>query len=257
MRRLLRPGLLLLERASRGRSVGLRLAALSLARHPGHAAVAAAFLVVSVGLAVFAESYRSTLARGQEEQAAYTVPLDFTLREDLTRLVRVNDAAPPDRLADLGADVRVEPVLRLSGNVSRAGGRTGIAVVGLDAEAVPALNGWRDDFSAVSPSTLAKRIEPAGDTQLRGPVLPDDATRLEATAAGAGMSLTASIETPAGGYVHLVLGEPGEQATTLGAAVPPEAQGGRIVALTLNPPVRSRSAAGKAGRASWHSSSAR
>ncbi|HZO09853.1 MAG TPA: hypothetical protein VFC77_10745, partial [Myxococcota bacterium] len=81
--RLLRPGLLLLERASRGRSVGLRLAALSLARHPGHAAVAAAFLVVSVGLAVFAESYRSTLARGQEEQAAYAVPLDFTLQEDL------------------------------------------------------------------------------------------------------------------------------------------------------------------------------
>jgi hypothetical protein len=236
--RLLRPGLLLLERASRGRSVGLRLAALSLARHPGHAAVAAAFLVVSVGLAVFAESYRSTLARGQEEQAAYTVPLDFTLREDLTRLVRVNDAAPPDRLADLGADVRVEPVLRLSGNVSRAGGRTGIAVVGLDAAAVPALNGWRDDFSAVSPSTLATRIEPAGDTQLRGPVLPDDATRLEVTAAGAGMSLTASIETPAGGYVHLVLGEPREQATTLGAAVPPEVQGGRIVALTLNPPAR-------------------
>jgi hypothetical protein len=69
-------------------------------------------------------------------------------------------------------------------------------------------------------------------------VLPDDATRLEAEAHGAGLSLTASIETPAGGYVHLVLGEPGEQATTVGAAVPREAQGGRIVALTLNPPAR-------------------
>ena len=65
---------------SRGRSVSLRLAALSLARHPGHAAVAAAFLLVSVGLAVFAESYRTTLERGQEEQAAFAVPLDFTLR---------------------------------------------------------------------------------------------------------------------------------------------------------------------------------
>ena len=170
--RLLRPGLLLLERASRGRSVGLRLAALSLARHPGHAAVAAAFLVVSVGLAVFAESYRSTLARGQEEQAAYAVPLDFTLREDLTRLIQVNDAAPPERLAELGEDVRVEPVLRLSGNVSRAGGRTGITILGLDPEAIPALRGWRDDFSAVSPATLASRVETAGDPEIRGPMHP-------------------------------------------------------------------------------------
>src|SRR5688572_14936292 len=147
--RLLRPALLLLERVSRGRSVSLRLAALSLARHPRHAAVAAAFLVVSVGLAVFAESYRSTLARGQEQQAAYAVPLDFTLRQDLTRLIRVVDAAPPERLAALPDGVRVEPVLRLSGNVNRAGGRTGIAVLGLDPEAIPALRGWRDDFSSL------------------------------------------------------------------------------------------------------------
>ncbi len=236
--RLLRPGLLLLERASRGRSVGLRLAALSLARHPGHAAVATAFLVVSVGLAVFAESYRSTLARGQVEQAAYAVPLDYTLKEDLTRLIRVSDAAPPETLADLGPDVQVEPVLRLSGNVSRAGGRTGIAVVGLDAGAIPALRGWRDDFSAVSPSTLASRIEPAGAAEIQGPVLPDDASRLEAEARGEGVSLTASVQTPAGGYVHLDLGEAERDGSTLRVPVPEEAQGGRIVALTLNPPVR-------------------
>ncbi len=236
--RLLRPGLLLLERASRGRSVGLRLAALSLARHPGHAAVATAFLVVSVGLAVFAESYRSTLARGQVEQAAYAVPLDYTLKEDLTRLIRVSDAAPPATLADLGPDVQVEPVLRLSGNVSRAGGRTGIAIVGLDAGAIPALRGWRDDFSAVSPSTLAKRIEPAGATEIQGPVLPDDASRLEAEARGEGVSLTASVQTPAGGYVHLVLGEAERDGSTLRVPVPEEARGGRVVALTLNPPVR-------------------
>ena len=236
--RLLRPGLLLLERASRGRSVGLRLAALSLARHPGHAAVATAFLVVSVGLAVFAESYRSTLARGQVEQAAYAVPLDYTLKEDLTRLIRVSDAAPPATLADLGPDVQVEPVLRLSGNVSRAGGRTGIAVVGLDAGAIPALRGWRDDFSAVSPSTLASRIAPAGPAEIQGPVLPDDASRLEAEARGEGVSLTASVQTPAGGYVHLDLGEAERDGSTLRVPIPEEAQGGRVVALTLNPPVR-------------------
>jgi hypothetical protein len=237
--RLLRPALMLLERASRGRSVSLRLAALSLARHPGHAAVAAAFLLVSVGLAVFAESYRSTLARGQEEQAAFAVPLDFTLTEDLTRLIRVDEAAPPEQLAELGDDVQVEPVLRLSANVSRTGGRTGISVVGLDPETIPVLHGWREDFSSLSPEALAGRIEAVGNAAPRGPVLPADAVALELPAQGPGVILTASVETTGGRYSQLELGSPdAEKAAVLRAPVPAEARGGRIVALTISPPVR-------------------
>jgi hypothetical protein len=237
--RLLRPALILLERASRGRSVSLRLAALSLARHPGHAAVAAAFLLVSVGLAVFAESYRSTLARGQEEQAAFAVPLDFTLREDLTRLIRVGEAAPPEQLASLGERLQVEPVLRLSGNVSQTGGRTGITVLGLDAAAVSTLNGWRNDFATLSPQALANRIEPAGDPTARGPVLPADATALELRAQGHPVVLTASVQTSSGDYVHLELGSPEEaHPSVLRTAVPEESRGGRLVALTVSPPVR-------------------
>ncbi len=237
--RLLRPLLLLLERASRGRSVSLRLAALSLARHPGHAAVAAAFLLVSVGLAVFAESYRSTLSRGQEEQAAFAVPLDFTLREDLTHLIKVQEAAPPEQLAALGEGAQVEPVLRLSGNVGRTGGRTGITVLGLDASAIPTLKGWRDDFASLSQPALAARIEPAGNAATRGPVLPEDATAVELPARGQAVVLTASVETPAGDYAHLELGTPDDERTRLLAAdLPADAQGGRIVALTVSPPVR-------------------
>ena len=236
--RILRPALLLLERASRGRSVSLRLAALSLARHPGHAAVAAAFLLVSVGLAVFAESYRSTLARGQEEQAAFAVPLDFTLREDLTRLIRVREAAPPEQLATLGDEVQIEPVLRLSGNVSRTGGRTGITVLGLDADAPPTLRGWRDDFAQLAPEALAERIEPAGDAALRGPVLPADTTELELPARGGTVVLTASVETPDGAFAQLELGRLMGGLQLLAAPVPEEARGGRIVALTVSPPAR-------------------
>ncbi len=243
--RLLRPALLLLERASRGRSVSLRLASLSLARHPGHAAVAAAFLLVSVGLAVFAESYRTTLARGQVEQAAFAVPLDFTLTEDLTRLIRVGEAAPPERLAALGDSVRVEPVLRLSGNVSRTGGRTGISVLGLDTDAIPALNGWRDDFSALPPETLAARLEPTGDAAARGPVLPEDATALELAAQGPPVVLTASVETPGGGYSQLELGKPTQAGHVLRAPVPAEARGGRVVAITISPPVKVQERAGE------------
>ena len=50
----------LLERAGRGGPLPLRLAALSLARNPGRAAIAVSFLVVSLGLA---SSPRSTARR--------------------------------------------------------------------------------------------------------------------------------------------------------------------------------------------------
>ncbi|HEU4449041.1 MAG TPA: FtsX-like permease family protein [Gaiellaceae bacterium] len=234
--RLLQPALRGIERLSRGRSLALRLAALSLARHPGHAAVAAAFLLVSVGLAVFAESYRSTLARGQEQQAAYAVPLDFTLEQDLSRLIPVREAASPRALDRLGGDVRIEPVLRLGGNVSRAGGRTGIDVLGLDPDSIEALPGWRDDFSPLAPAEIAARLRPQASAAMRGPRLPADATALEARARGPGATLTASVETAAGDYRQLVLGEPDREGATLTAPVPPEARGGRVVALTLVPP---------------------
>ena len=137
--------------------------------------------LVSVGLAVFAESYRTTLARGQEEQAAFAVPLDFTLREDLTRLITVREAAPPERLAEFGGDVQVEPVLRLSGNVSRAGGRTGITVLGLDPEAIPALQRLARRLRALSPADArAPHRDRRRPGDPRGPVIPDDATRARA-----------------------------------------------------------------------------
>jgi hypothetical protein len=234
--RLFRPLLLGLERVARRRSVPLRLAAVSLARHPGHAAVAIAFLVVSVGLALFAESYRTTLARGQAEQAAYTVPLDFVVREDLTRLVPVAEAVGPEGFAELGSDVRVERVLRLGGNVSRSGGRTGITVLGLDPDAVPALRGWRDSFSSIPRAELARRIA-RRDGEPAGPVLPEDTTALVVQARGRSIALVASVQNRRGDFEHLELGEsqPG-RGGLLRAAVPPEARGGRVLALTLVPP---------------------
>jgi hypothetical protein len=237
--RLLRPALVLLEQVSRNRSVSLRLAALSLARHPGHAAVAAAFLLVSVGLAVFAESYRTTLSRGQEQEAAYAVPLDFTVKEDLTRLIRVSEAVPPKRLAQLPEGVTVEPVLRLSGNVGRVGGTTGVAVLGLDPAVIPELRGWRGDFSGLSPAALARRIEPPVDGSPRGPLVPADATGLELDAKGSPVLVTASVKTTRGDFAQILLGQPGlETAKTLRAPVPAEARGGRIVSLTISPRTR-------------------
>ena len=114
--------------------------------------------------------------------------------------------------------MRVEPVVRLSGNVNRAGGRTGIGIVGLDAEVIPALRGWRDDFSALSPASLASRVEPVGETEIRGPVLPDDATQLEVAARGELVSLTASVETRPAATSISISASPSETARRVAAA---------------------------------------
>src|SRR5207248_8406684 len=135
--RILTPALRTLERRGRNAPVPFRLAALSLARNPGRAAVAVAFLVVSLGLALFAETYRSTLARGETDQAAFAVPADYVVREDLTKLVPVFEAAPLRRFRTLAPGVRAIPVLRLSGNVGRLEGSPGLTLLGIRTRDIP------------------------------------------------------------------------------------------------------------------------
>src|SRR5262249_57839728 len=105
-----------LGRRGRNAPIAVRRAALSLARTPGRAAIAVAFLVVSLGLALFAETYRSTLARGETDQAAFAIPADFVVREDLTKLVPVFQAAPLSRFNPVAPAM---PILRLSANLRR------------------------------------------------------------------------------------------------------------------------------------------
>src|SRR5205823_4730300 len=162
--RVLTPALRTLERRGRSAPVPFRLAALSLARNPGRAAVAVAFLVVSLGLALFAETYRSTLARGETDQAAFAVPADFVVREDLTKLVPVFQAAPLRRFGTLA---HTTPALRLSGNVRRLEGSPGLTVLGIPAQDVERIR-WRDDYSPLSRAQIAQRLQPAGSVALHG-----------------------------------------------------------------------------------------
>ncbi len=171
--RLLRPALRLVERLARGRSLGLRIASLSLARNPGYAIAATAFLVVSFGLALFAESYRSTLARGERDQAAHRVPLDYVVREDLRRLIPVQDAAPLARFGSLPG-VEATPVLRLTGGVGRLEGETGITLLGIDPGELAHLNGWRDSEARASRQELA-RPDRGGRGRERPAARPDAA----------------------------------------------------------------------------------
>ena len=117
--RLLLPGLRALGRIGKRGPLPLRLAALSLARNPGQATVVATFLVASLGLALFAVTYRATLLQGQHDEAYYAVPAPYVASEDLSQLVPVLhgwQGAPGTQ------------ILRLSGSVSAATGLTFLGV---------------------------------------------------------------------------------------------------------------------------------
>lgn len=139
--RLLLPGLRALGRIGRRGPLTLRLASLSLARHPGHATVVATFLVASLGLALFAVTYRSTLLQGEHDQAYYAEPAPYVADEDLTQLVPVLHGWH-------GAPAK--QVLRLSGDVPDTGGFT--------------LLGVGDPQLALHPSAFVSTKLPPGST---------------------------------------------------------------------------------------------
>ncbi len=231
--RLLRPALRLVERLARKRSLGLRIASLTLARNPGYAIAATAFLVVSFGLALFAESYRSTLARGERDQAAHQVPLDYVVREDLRRLIPVQDAASLERFRGLG-EVEPVPVLRLTGGVGRLEGESGITLLGLDPGALVHVNGWRDDEARAPRQELAARIEavPARN----GPRL---GRTLQVRTTGGPVLLSAEIEGPTGRFARVPLGDP----------LPAAARGGRLAGIAIEPDTRLQERGADAGQA--------
>ena len=250
--RVLGPGLRALERAARRGSVPVRLAALSLARRPGPAAIAIGFLVVSLGLALFAETYRSTLARGQADQAAFAVPADAVAREDLRQLVSPLEAAALSDFERATGGGSATPVLRVQGAVPRLGVEGGVTVLGVPASHVAEVGGWRDDFAEESRPELAALLQPERPAGLAGIEVPADARELVlgASVTGAPVLLSASLQTPEGGFANAELGRLVEgRPATLRAPVPEEARGGRLVALTFSPPIRIEEPGASAGRA--------
>jgi hypothetical protein len=231
--RILAPSLRLLERWGRRGPVALRLAALSLARNPGRAAIAVAFLVVSLGLALFAESYRATLARGQHDQAAYVVPVDAIVREDLTKLVPVLRVWSIDRFRSIAPGVRPIPVVRLSGNVRRLETSQGFTLLGLPAPALPELS-WRSDYSSLSQEELARRLRLPGSVALRGVRLPLSGKRLElpVRAHGDELAVRAIVVTRDGSARGIALGT--TSSAPLAGAIPADARGGLLVSLMFD-----------------------
>jgi hypothetical protein len=191
--RLLAPTLRALGRAGRRGPIALRLAAASLARNPGHAAIAATFLVASLGLALFAVAYRSTLVRGQHDEAAYAVPASYVLSEDLAQLVPVlHGPAPPGSTQ----------VLRLSGNVSSGTTFSFLALGSLND-----VGGWRTDFATQPLEKLGAAITPHKNTALRTTPLPRGRRfTVPVIAQGDDVSVRAIFRSSLGDYESIPLG---------------------------------------------------
>jgi hypothetical protein len=217
--RLLAPGFRALGRV-RG-PLPLRLAALSLARRGGTSVVASAFLVVSVGVALFAASYRATLERGQRDQAAFAVPADYVLSEDLERLVPVQ-RVPRAAIARLGDSVEA---VRASGDLH---GR-GLTLLGLPARSLAEVRGWRDPpgpgvLRGLGPGASLRGLEPRS-RRLELPV------RVQ----GDPVTLALDVQRPRGDFAVVPLGTASARTRRLRATIP---AGGRVVALRLSlPPV--------------------
>jgi hypothetical protein len=213
-----------------------RLAALSLARSPGAAVVTVSFLTIAFGLAVLAEAYRATLVRSEREQAAFQVPLDVVVREDLGSLVRVFDAAPLERFQALaGSSGGAYPVLRVTGGAGRAERVTGVTVLGLERGAVEQLQVWRAEWAdGAEREEVADRIAPGQGVRLRGVQLAGD--ELELTAGPSLLGFVAIVETPDGRFERVELGSAqADSSTRLTARVRPRS---RLVSLELVPPPR-------------------
>ena len=246
--RLLPPALRGLERAVPQRWLSLRLASLALARGSGYAAVAAAFVGVSVGLALFAETYRWTLVRGQHDQAAFAVPADAVVSEDTSTLVPVRAAVPPALARSLGG----VPVTRQGGTIEGAAGLGNVAVLGLDPATLRRIGGWRGDFASRSPSGLASAIAWHRPVGLRGARLPADATalvlpvRVRRTEIG----VIALIRRPDGVFVPLSLGRADFlRAYRLVRRLPRAARGRDPRRAPLRPAASADRARGRPGRA--------
>ena len=235
--RVLPPALRALERAVRRTALSLRLASLALARRPGYASVAVGFVVVSVGLALFAETYRATLVQGERDQAAFTVPADYVVREDFSKLVPVRAAVKPQLARSLGGRF----VVRQGGSIEGAAAVGNVGVLGLDPSTLARIGGWRSDFASRSPRQLARLVAWHGSTALRGALFPDGARRLvlPVRVVGTEIGVVAIVRRRDGSFTPLSLGRThGPKLQRLVTALPPRVRGGKLVAFRFVPPPR-------------------
>jgi hypothetical protein len=215
---LLPPLLRGLARVSRRAPVGVRLAAISVAREPLRPAAVMTLLAFSVGAVVFAQSYSATLRQGATDQAAFNVGLDVKV-QTLGAEGRFSTEVVPKLLAGaVGTDVRVVPMVRQPGET--ATNRT-FTMVGIEGADLARLTGWRPDFSPSTPAQLGAAIDLGEEWQLVGQTIPDGAReiRIDVAYTGEPINLAVVIEEASGAVRYQPLGELVEGRQTMTAEI--------------------------------------
>jgi hypothetical protein len=216
-----------MERLARRGPMSLRLAALSLARDPGPAAITAGFLAVAFGLCILASSYRATLEGGQRDEAAYAVPADVIAREGAA-LVRPLDVAPIKEWQSLPGDPTALPVLRLPASTAVGGASSGsIQVLGVPASSLPSLRLSGDGFDSAA---MADRLAPGRPIVAAGADIPAGRVSLPVSLRGAPVTLAVIVEDADGAVTSVPMGLVRAGAAVLHGIVP---TAGRLVAVEL------------------------
>ena len=209
------------ERVARGGPVLARLALVNLARSPAVPALAIAFIAVATGLGGFGLAYRSTLIRSAADQAADRVPLDALVSAGPDFRTPL-ELAPLQRWQAL-AGGPVLPVRRTDANYASGGGTVTVPALGVPADGLDQMRGWRESDGSAPLAALARRLEPNGPVRVPGPTLPAG-TRwlsLRASSPGLGVDVTADLRDPQGQIRQVALGTAGAGAAVLRAPVPP------------------------------------
>jgi hypothetical protein len=210
------------ERAARRGPPGLRIATLWLARGGAQASITAGFLVVSIGLAVFAATYAATLERGERDQAAFAVPGDFTVREG-DSFTSPLDVASPAQYAALAPGAWAAGVVRTSATVPLIGlSQAPLSVLGVPAADLARLAGWRAEYGASDPAALARRLAPDGALRLAGvPIGAGEAAlTVHASSAGAPVVLGGVVAIGDGRLARIDFGPVARREGALSAKLP-------------------------------------
>jgi hypothetical protein len=208
------------ERVARSGPVLPRLALVNLARSPGVPALVIAFIAVATGLGGFALGYRSTLIRSAADQAADRVPLDALVSPgpDFSTPLEV---APLQRWQALASGA-VLPIRRTDANYTSGGGTLTVPALGIPADGLTRIHGWRESDGSAPLPVLARRLEPGGPVRVPGPVLPAGAKwlSLRASSQGLAVGVTADLRDPRGAIRQVAFGTAGAGVAFLRAPVP-------------------------------------
>ncbi len=217
------------ERLARRGPLLIRLSLVGLARAPGPAALAIAFIAVATGLGGFALSYRATLLRGAADEAANSVPVDaiaspgsgFTTPLELAPLSRWRAIAGGDAW----------PVRRTDASFESGGATVTVPALGIPAAAIARLHGWRAGDGAAPLATLAERLEPDGPVRNPGPSIPPGARTLSLRIASTvAVTVTADLREPDGTVRQIALGPSGR------ARLPPSRERLELEAFEFDEP---------------------